>query len=92
MQSAPPNSNFAGATSNMHQQSLGQNAANPNQTPAAGNAAQPWIPLIAAVLTLAGSLAANLFLGWSYMDARQKYQSLVRRTADTFRRTKTAAA
>jgi hypothetical protein len=28
----------------------------------------------------------------SYMDARQKYQSLVRRTADSFRRSSPAAA
>jgi len=76
----------------MNQQMPAQNPANPNQPPAVTNASQPWIPLIAAVLALAGSLAGNLFLGWSYMDARQKYQSLVRRTADTFRRTKTAAA
>jgi hypothetical protein len=50
------------------------------------------MPLIATVLTLAGSLAANLYLGVSYLDARQKYQSLVRKTADTFRRVKAAAA
>ena len=50
------------------------------------------MPLIASVLTLAGSLAANLYLGVSYLDARQKYQSLVRKTADTFRRVKAVAA
>ena len=53
---------------------------------------QQWLPLVLAVLTLAGSLAANLFLGMSYLDARQKYQSLVRKTAETFRRVKAAAA
>jgi hypothetical protein len=37
-------------------------------------------------LALAGSLGANLFLGWSYLDARQRYHSLVRKTADKFRR------
>ena len=64
------------------------------RTQSDGNAAngQPWMPLILAVLTLSGSLAANLFLGMSYLDARQKYQSLVRKTADTFRRVKAAAA
>jgi hypothetical protein len=64
------------------------------RTPSGGNTAneQPWMPLILSVLTLAGSLAANLFLGMSYLDARQKYQSLVRKTADTFRRVKAAAA
>jgi hypothetical protein len=48
--------------------------------------------MILAVLGLAGSLAANFFLGWSYLDCRQKYQSLVHRTANTFRRTNQAAA
>jgi hypothetical protein len=46
----------------------------------------PWLPLLIVSLSLVGSLSANLFLGWSYMDARQKYRSLVRRTADRFRR------
>lgn len=73
------------------------NGSNPisNVTTQKGSATpsdQAWMPLILAVLTLAGSLAANLFLGMSYLDARQKYQSLVRKTADTFRRVKAAAA
>jgi hypothetical protein len=46
----------------------------------------PWLPLLLVSLSLMGSLSANLFLGWSYMDARQKYRSLVRKTADKFRR------
>lgn len=53
---------------------------------------QPWLPLILVSLGLAGSLGANLFLGWSYMDARQRYQSLVRKTTDSFRRVGAAAA
>lgn len=58
-----------------------------------GNADQPaWVPLVLAVLGLAASFAANLYLGASYLDARQKYQSLVRKTADTFRRVSAAAA
>jgi hypothetical protein len=52
----------------------------------------PWMPLIVVSLSLAGSLGANLFLGWSYMDARLKYLSLVSKTADKFRRTSKAAA
>jgi hypothetical protein len=52
----------------------------------------PWLPLLVVSLSLMGSLSANLFLGWSYLDARQKYRSLVRKTADTFRRVTTAAA
>lgn len=70
------------------QQNPGMNSQRGNNQPSE----QAWMPLILAVLTLAGSLAANLFLGMSYLDARQKYQSLVRKTADTFRRVKAAAA
>jgi hypothetical protein len=49
------------------------------------------MPLVLASLALVGSLSANFFLGWSYMDARQKYRSLVRKTADKFRRAAEAA-
>lgn len=56
-----------------------------------GTEQQPWVPFIGAVLIMAFSLAANLYLGVSYLDARQKYQSLVRKTAETFRRVKVAA-
>jgi hypothetical protein len=52
----------------------------------------PWLPLLIVSLSLVGSLSANLFLGWSYLDARQKYRSLVRKTADTFRRAASAVA
>lgn len=51
----------------------------------------PWVPLLVVSLSLAGSIGANLFLGWSYMDARQKYRSLVQKTANTFRRATAAA-
>lgn len=56
------------------------------------NSDQPWVPMVLAVIGLAMSFAANLYLGASYLDARQKYQSLVRKTADTFRRVSAAAA
>jgi hypothetical protein len=81
--------------------SMNSTGPNPNasQQPQAVNAAkpttgepQPWVTLLAAILGLAGSLAGNIYLGWSYLDARQKYQALVRRTADTFRRSKAVAA
>jgi hypothetical protein len=52
----------------------------------------PWLPLLVVSLSLVGSLSANLFLGWSYIDARQKYRTLVRKTADTFRRVAAPAA
>lgn len=96
---SPPNGpvannvNVAGFTPTGTQLGGGVNGvARSGSAPPTNNPSQPWVPLIAAVLSLAGSLAANLFLGWSYLDARQKYQSLVRRTAETFRRTKPAAA
>ncbi len=90
---AATNVNPAGFTPNGAQSAGGVNGvARAGPTSATNNPPQPWVPLIAAVLSLAGSLAANLFLGWSYLDARQKYESLVRRTAETFRRTKPAAA
>lgn len=53
---------------------------------------RPWLPLLLVSLTLIGSLSANFFLGWSYMDARQRYSSLVYRTASAFRRTTSDAA
>lgn len=77
------------AAQQQQQQSAGVNGTKPLQTP--GGEPQPWVTLLAAILGLAGSLAGNVYLGWSYLDARQKYQALVRRTADTFRRTKVAA-
>jgi hypothetical protein len=46
----------------------------------------PWAPLLVVSLSLAGSIGANLFLGWSYIDARQKYRTLVQKTANKFRR------
>lgn len=52
----------------------------------------PWVPFVVVCLTLVGSLSANLFLGWSYLDARQRYRLLVRKTADTFRRVTGSAA
>ncbi|HVT30976.1 MAG TPA: hypothetical protein VHE81_23425 [Lacipirellulaceae bacterium] len=87
------NINIAGQNSSGAQQGTQQNATQANRpTAPSPGPQQPWGPMVVAVLSLAGSLAANLFLGWSYLDARQKYQSLVRRTADTFRRAKAAAA
>jgi hypothetical protein len=44
------------------------------------------VPLLVASVGLAGSIGANLFLGWSYIDARQKYRTLVQKTANKFRR------
>jgi hypothetical protein len=55
-------------------------------------AQQPWMPLLLVSLGLAGSIGANFYLGWSYMDARQRYRSLVDKTAEVFRRVTGAAA
>jgi hypothetical protein len=46
----------------------------------------PWLPLLVVSLALAGSIGANLFLGYSYADARHKYRTLVQKTAHKFRR------
>jgi hypothetical protein len=90
--STPPNGNYQPAPSNTPAGTNGSAAANHTSPSAAATAEKPWVTFIAVILSLAGSLAGNLFLGWSYIDARQKYQSLVRRTADTFRRARPAAA
>lgn len=37
--------------------------------------------VIAAWVLLTGSIAGNLYLFWSYLDVRQKYRALVRKTA-----------
>ncbi|MEN1678696.1 MAG: hypothetical protein AAGJ46_03835 [Planctomycetota bacterium] len=47
---------------------------------------RPWHVLAMACLVCFGSVAANFFLGWSYLDARNKYQSALRRTVRTFSR------
>ena len=87
------NFNTAATNPNSSQMGNGMNQGGRNQVGSNGTTEpQPWMPLIASVLTLAGSLAANLYLGVSYLDARQKYQSLVRKTAETFRRVKAVAA
>jgi hypothetical protein len=89
--SAGSNIGFGGPAQSSPQLPMTVNAAKPTQAAASGEP-QPWVTLLVVILALAGSLAANIYLGWSYMDARQKYQALVRRTAETFRRTHTAAA
>jgi hypothetical protein len=52
----------------------------------------PWMPLLAVSLTLAGSLGANLYLGWSYADARHRYHLLVRRSTESFHKATGIAA
>jgi hypothetical protein len=58
--------------------------------PASAPEQPPWMPLLVVSLTLAGSLGANLFLGFSYLDARQKYRSLIHKTAGRLRRSAAA--
>lgn len=90
-----PNSQMASNTMPSNTMGTTQFATNGNQAGRGqlgnGTEQQPWVPFIGAVLIMAFSLAANLYLGVSYLDARQKYQSLVRKTAETFRRVKVAA-
>lgn len=52
----------------------------------------PWVPLLIASVTLAGSLGANLFLGWSYADARHRYHLVVRRSTESFHKATGIAA
>ena len=52
----------------------------------------PWKPLLAVSLALAGSLGANLFLGWSYAEARHRYRSLVAKTTHSFQKAAGIAA
>jgi hypothetical protein len=68
-----------------------QNDVNPAVSPSTAQE-PPWMPFVVVCLTLVGSLSANLFLGWSYLDARQRYRLLVRKTAETFRRVASPAA
>jgi hypothetical protein len=61
--------------------------------PAATSQAElPWLPLLGTSVGLVGSLAANLFLGMSYADARQKYRALVRKTTHAFQKSAGVAA
>jgi hypothetical protein len=82
------NGGFNGSNPYAPQQQAGVNGIKTGLT---ANGEPQWGMVLLTILGLAGSLAGNVYLSWSYMDARQKYQALVRRTADTFRRTKVAA-
>ncbi len=53
---------------------------------------QPWLPLMLVSFGLAGSLGANLFLGWSYLESRHRYRVLAQKTADTFQHARDLAA
>lgn len=68
------------------------NAGNPGSQPTTAEDELPWLPLLVVSVTLAASLGANLFLGWSYADARHRYRALVRKTTDTFQRAAGVAA
>lgn len=62
----------------------GQQVAGPGQqAPAADTeeqSASPWGILLAWIL-LSGSFAGNVYLFWSYLDVRNKYSSLIRKSA-----------
>jgi hypothetical protein len=92
---SPANASPQGPANNPEIASAGTNGTQPASAPAVVTQSPvpvqrgdelPWLPLLLVSLSLMGSLSANLFLGWSYMDARQKYRTLVRKTTDKFRR------
>lgn len=81
---APPTDANAAKTPAANAGAAGQGwdgaAAAPANTAAAGGKGNAAV-LIAAWVLLTGSVAGNLYLFWSYLDVRQKYRSLVRKTA-----------
>lgn len=77
----PPN------TSGVQVPEIGQT----NETDADAPAEPPWIPLVLTAVFLMGSLGANFFLGFSYLDARHKYLTAVRRSSRSFSRGDLAA-
>jgi hypothetical protein len=66
--------------------------ASPTAQAAAPKEELPWWPFVGVNMGLVGSLAANLFLGWSYADARHKYRTLVRKTTHAFQKSAGVAA
>ncbi len=89
---APPMNHTAGQLAAMN--TMNQQPMNPAQNMQMAGSPEaeklPWMPLVFATVALAGSIGANLFLGWSYMDARQRYRHLVQKTANKFRRASAA--
>jgi hypothetical protein len=68
------------------------NTAQANQQPGPRPEEVPWKPLLAVSLALAGSLGANLFLGWSYAESRHRYLALVAKTTHSFQKAAGLAA
>ena len=93
-QSAPP---VIPASNTRHQSAAGQHPEIGIQQQANQQLGQrpeevPWKPLLAVSLALAGSLGANLFLGWSYAEARHRYLVLVAKTTHSFQKAAGLAA
>ena len=77
------NPNAGTQLSGVNFQQSGQNPQlGANESPAA----KPWAPLLGTGVALIGSLGANLFLGFSFLDARHKYLSAIRRGARSLSR------
>ena len=60
---------------------MAQNLPNSNQQQTANEPPKAWFPLVLAWVLLSGSGAGNLYLFWSYLDVRKKYQGAVRQSA-----------
>jgi hypothetical protein len=54
-------------------------AATGNAAPSGGR--DNTVAVLVAWVLLSGSAAGNLYLFWSYLDVRQKYRAMVRKTA-----------
>ncbi|MEM6329853.1 MAG: hypothetical protein AAF790_06355, partial [Planctomycetota bacterium] len=78
---SPAPNPFATPTGGATQQQGFYNAGMPQQP-----GEKPWGLFVLTSLTCLGSIGGNMFLGWSYLDARHKYHSALRRTVRTFTR------
>ncbi len=61
---------------------LRMSAEPPPKTAGQSDPDKPWLPLTIALLTLFGSLAGNVYLGWITWDTRGRFRALQRQVDD----------